>query len=85
MDWELPYPRMMKSPLLQLYSKKFEYQLHTNEKQEADFSLDKELNKEHTPVKASLNQSGLLQNPPSLSPKLAQRQEEHHGLQSLAF
>ncbi|EPY84617.1 hypothetical protein CB1_000463040 [Camelus ferus] len=45
---------------IQLYTKKFKHQLHTQGKQETDLSLDEEWNKEHTPVKASLNQSVLL-------------------------
>lgn len=40
--------------------RQFKYQPHAEGKQETDFSLDKELNKECTPVKASLNQSVLL-------------------------
>ena len=81
---------MMEAPLFQLYTQKFEYQLHAEGKQETDFSGQRIEQRAHTsqsqfePVGADL-QSSPVRSPPSLNPKLAQRQDEHHWLQSLAF
>lgn len=55
---------MMKAPLTPAVHQEVSA-AHRGGKQETDFSLDKGLNKKHTPVKASLNQSCCSAVPPA--------------------